>query len=498
MTESPNHGNTIILAKQTIKGIAWLLGSRAWYQFIHFLVSIILARLLLPEDFGLLGMALVFTNFLNTLSDFGLTSAIVQQKDVSEQQLSSIFWFDLFIGLLCAILLIVISPLISQFYKEPRMIQILSVLSINFILLNGNIVPYALAQKELDFGKITRINALAVFFSGSIAILTAYLGLGVWALVLQSLSSSLLLLILFWFRSTFIPRFHFNLEDLKNIWKYSMNLMGFSVTNYFSRNADYMIVGHYLGTAALGFYTLAYNLMLFPITNLVGVINQAVFPAFAKIQDSPETVSNAYIKSCQYLGFFTIPAMTGLAIFSKEAILTIYGTKWLESAGVLSLLCLVALFQPFTSLVGVLFLARGFTKWLFRWSLVITPIMIASFLIGIKWGIKGVATGYLIAQFLVLIFGMPFMYRKVGVSITQLLGALKIPAVSAVIMAIAVFVIRHWLVRILEFSPVIILAIGGTSGVLIYLSLLFFLRKHFWEVIKSDLDNIIPAKVSNG
>lgn len=498
MTETPSQRNTVTLARQTIKGIAWLLGSRAWYQFIHFLVSIILARLLLPDDFGLLGMALVFTNFLNTLSDFGLTSAIVQQKDVSDQQLSSIFWFDMLIGLLCAILLIVISPLISIFYKESRIIQILSFLSLNFILLNGNIVPYALAQKALEYGKITRINALAVFISGLIAILAAYLGLGVWALVLQSLSSSLLILILFWFRSTFIPSLNFHLGDLKDIWKYSLNLMGFSVTNYFSRNADYMIIGHYLGSTSLGFYTLAYNLMLFPITNLVGVINQAVFPALAKIQDSPETVAHAYIKSCQYLGFFTIPAMTGLAIFSKEAILTIYGIKWLESASVLSLLCLVALFQPFTSLVGVLFLARGFTKWLFRWSLVITPIMIVSFLAGIKWGIEGVAAGYLIAQFLVLIFGMPFMYRKVGVSIKQLLEALKIPAISAIIMGIAVYGIRQWLVNISVYSPMIILVIGALAGVLIYSFLLYLFRKYFWKDIKSDLVNIIPAKVSNG
>ncbi len=474
-----------------------LLGSRIWYQLIHFFVSIVLARLLLPEDYGLLGMALVFTGFLSTLSDFGLTSAIVQKKELSDQQLSSIFWFDILIGVICAALLTFVSPLISAFYSEPKLIPILSVLSINFILLNGNVVPFAQSQKTLEFGKITKINATAVFLSGLISILAAFSGMGVWSLVLQTLSSSFILLILFWARSKFLPKFHFRWRDLKEIWQFSLNLLGFSTTNYFSRNADYMIVGHFLGSSALGFYTLAYNLMLFPITNLVGVINQAVFPALAKLQDSPEKIANAYVKSCQYLGLFSIPAMTGLAILSKEAILTIYGQKWLESAGVLTLLSLVAIFQPFTSLVGVVFLARGFTRWLFKWSLVITPLMIISFLIGINWGIKGVATGYLIAQVLVLLIGMPLMYHKVDVSIKNLIRALSIPIIGSLIMAPAVMGIKEIIGGFFSMSPTITLLISSSSGGLTYFLALYILRGYFWPGVKDDLRIILPQKVKD-
>lgn len=498
MNESNNQGNTSGLISQTIKGIAWLLGSRAWYQLIHFFVSIILARLLIPEDYGLLGMALVFTNFLITLSDFGLTSAIVQKMEISEEQLSSIFWFDIFVGIGCACILTLASPLIATFYSEPRLTMILGVLSLNFILLNGNVVPFAQAQKTLQFGKITKINAIAVLMSGLISIVAAYFGLKVWALVLQTLSSSLILLFLFWVKSGFRPKFHFRWQDLKGIWQYSINLLGFSVTNYFSRNADYMIVGHFLGSAPLGLYTLAYNLMLFPISNLVGVINQAVFPALAKLQDVPEKIADAYIKSCQYLGFLTIPSMAGLAILSKEAILSIYGPKWLESSSVLSLLCLVAIFQPFTSLVGVVFLARGFTKWLFRWSLVVTPIMIVSFLLGINWGIKGVATGYLIAQVMVLLLGMPIMYKKAGVSVNALLDALKIPALGTLVMAPIVYLIRYYFDIVLGSNYYVTLFVGIFTGVIIYSLTLYLMRGKFWSKVKDDLRIILPQKVSNG
>ncbi|MBN1614995.1 MAG: MOP flippase family protein [Deltaproteobacteria bacterium] len=487
--------NSRELTHHTLKGITWLLGSRLWSQLLSLIIGIVLARLLRPEDYGLLGMAMIVVTFLGLFSDFGLTSAIIHEQNLDAEKLSSIFWFNLGAGLGIAALMAATSPVFASFFSQAKVVPILCALSLNFIAISLGTVPSALFQKALRFDIITKINATSSLIGGCLGIAAATAGCGVWSLVLQVLGTSLLGLFFLWVLSSWRPRMRFVWADLDSILKFSSNFLGAQMINYLARHADYLLIGRFLGPAALGNYTLAYNLMLFPINNLTGVIQQGMFPALARIKDKPRSIAHAYIKSCRYQAFIIIPAMSGLALVAPEAVSTIYGAKWTDAGPVLALLSWVAVFQPFASLAGVVLLAQGFTDWLFKWSLIVTPVIIAGFAIGLSWGIVGVAAGYLIVQILLAVIAQPLMFRKAGIPTGQLLASLAVPAVASAVMAVAVYLARKALLDISGISAPIILTVCVATGVLVYGVALLALKDHFWTEFKRDYIQIFKSTV---
>lgn len=479
------------LAKQALKGIAWLLGSRLWSQLLSLTVGIIMARLLQPSDYGLFGMATVFTNFMTLLSDFGMSSAIIQKQNLRNEQLSSVFWVNIAIGILLMGLTIVLSSLITRFFSQPILVPLTSVLSVNFLFLGLSVVPNAMFTKTLMFNVLAKISAFSVLVGGCVGIIAAFLGWGVWALAIQSLVASFLSMVGVWAICDWRPKLHFDNKDLRQIWGFSLNLLGFQSVNYLARNADYFLIGRFLGAGQLGYYTLAYNLMLYPVNNLVSVLSKGLFPAFSKIQGDYDRLANAYIKSCRYLGFATIPAMVGLGLLANETILTVFGAKWAASTPVLVLLSVVALFQPFASLSGVVVISRGLVNWFFKWSLVVTPIIIIGFLVGLNWGIVGVAACYMFTQIIIGIVGMPIQFKKIDVSMGKLLRALVTPTVASIVMGLVVFFARWLLLNSFIVSVSMRLIICAILGFIVYLGILFLMRNHYYDEFKLDFVQIL-------
>jgi O-antigen/teichoic acid export membrane protein len=489
------HPSTEGLAHQTLKGMAWLFGARLWSLLLSLTITAVLARLLQPTDYGLLGMTVVFTGFLALLSDFGMGAAIVQKQDLSFEELSSIFWFNLVIGIALVALVLAISPWVARFYSEPKLVLIMDALSVNFLFTSLAVVPSALFQKSFRFDLITKVNAVTSLIGGCAGIAAAFLGWGVWALVTQSLGTSLFWLAAIWIMSGWRPGTLFSWTAIRSFWSFSLNLLGFQAVNYFARNTDYLLIGRLLGPNALGVYTLAYNLMMYPIHNLTLVIQQGIFPALARLQGDSDRLAAAYIKSCHYQGFITIPLMVGLALTAPEVVLTLYGPRWTEATSVVQVLSWVATFQPFISLAGTVVIARGLAGWYFKWTLIVTPIMILSFAIGLQWGIVGVAVCYLIAQIAVGLIGMPILFRKVNIPVTQVLRALAVPAGAAAGMALAVLLARQALLGSGGLSAQIQLIGSVSVGIAAYVGMLLALRGFFWSNLKTDWHGVFKKAV---
>lgn len=453
-------------------------------------IGVALARLLSPDDFGLLGMVLVVTGLFGLLSDLGLSTAVVQKQDLTQREMSSVFWFNIGVATLLALLIAGASPLAAKYYAQPQVIPVMCAVSLMFPLGALGSVQYALLQKEMRFKDATKIHVGSSLAAGGAALLAALAGWKVWALVTQSLVVAAGGAAGLWCFSRWRPDWRFAIEDLRRIWGFSLNLTGFQIVNYFARRADSFLIGRSLGAGALGFYTLAYTLMIYPISNLISVAQGVLVPAMSQVQNEPQRIAGAYIRACRYLAFLILPAMTGLALIATEAVQTVYGAKWAETGRVLAVLAWVGTFQPFDSLLGALFVARGFTRWFFWWGLAASVFTVTGFVIGLRWGIVGVAYSYLVTQALLVIFGVPLQCRKVQVSLSSLLKALSIPAMAAAVMGLAVFTTKITLVERGVTQPAVLFAACVGVGVVVYGGLLLVMRNYFWDDMKGEFARI--------
>ncbi|MBW2000317.1 MAG: lipopolysaccharide biosynthesis protein, partial [Deltaproteobacteria bacterium] len=256
------------LREKMVKGTAWSILSQAVRLLLRLGVVAILARLLTPDDFGLIAMVTVFTNLLLLLNDLGIPAAIIQKQDLGENQLSSAFWLNLAEGLAITLIFIALAPLIAAFYSEDRLIAIVLVLSPTFLIASFGMIQFGLLSKWLDFKSLAMAEILSALLAGVVAIVLAFADVGVWSLVFQALTAAFVLAVLLWFFCAWRPKLAFKWKHTAEILDYGLFLTGFQFSNYFNRNLDNLIIGRFLGSESLGFYDIAYKSLLFPLQNI--------------------------------------------------------------------------------------------------------------------------------------------------------------------------------------------------------------------------------------
>ena len=392
------------LKQKTIKGLFWSGTSQAGKQISQFIITAILARLLSPDDFGLLAMATVFVNFVSIFSEMGVSSALIQKQDTHDRHYYSAFWLNVVVGLGLTILFISISPLIAAFYKKPQLTYILSALSVNFFLSSFVIIQQTLLTKEMDFKKLAIRNTGAVIFAGIVGIFLAYKGFGVWSLVFQSIVFSISDVILLWSVSPWRPKFQFATSDIKDIFHFSANLTGFNIVNYFARNIDQLLIGKFLGTRPLGYYSLAYKIMLYPLQNISWVISKVMFPAFSKIQDNPEKIRNAYLIMVKFVSLIAFPLMALIFVIAPEFVRIFFGAKWENVIILIRIFCICGLVQSIGTLNGTIYLSKGHSDIQFKLQVLATIVVTIAVISGMRWGVVGVASFYTIQTFAWFVF----------------------------------------------------------------------------------------------
>jgi PST family polysaccharide transporter len=298
------------------------------------------------------------------------------------------------------LIFIAVSPLIAMFYKKPELQPILMVLATNFFISSFVIIQQTILTKEMEFKKLAVRDILAVIISGVIGIFLAYHGFGVWSLVYQSIAFTLINGIFLWTVSSWRPKFIFAKQDINDIFRFSANLTGFQIANYFSRNIDQLLIGKFLGPQALGYYSLAYKLMLYPLQNISWVISKVMFPAFSKIQHDLGRVRRSYLKMIRAISLFSFPLMIGLFVLAPEFVKVVYGSQWEPIIILIRIFCVCGAFQSIGSTIGNILLSQGRADLQLKLQLLGTPIVIASVFIGLNWGIVGVAACYTLQSIL--------------------------------------------------------------------------------------------------
>lgn len=400
------------LKTKTVKGIGWSVASQVIRLLLNFGIVAVLARMLSPGDFGLIGMVVVFTNLFVILNELGLPAAIVHKQDVTEEHLSSAFWLNLLEGLLLTLILCAAAPFIAGFFERSALLLIVVILSSTLFISSFGRLQQSLFSKILDFKKLAIIDVASTFLSGATAIITAALGFGVWSLVLQSVSLSVFTALLAFLMCSWKPKFLFRWKPVRELLGYGLPLVGFGFVSYFSRNLDNMLIGKYLGAASLGYYAMAYRLLLFPLGNVTIVIGKVMFPAMSTIQDDLAKARSAYVRANKYVAAATFPLMAGLVVAAPAFTRVIIGPKWEESIVLIQILAVVGLAQSITLSINWIYQSQGRTGALLLWGIASTLVCVASFAIGLHWGVKGVATAYLISVLALLYptFAIPFRF----------------------------------------------------------------------------------------
>jgi PST family polysaccharide transporter len=459
--------------KDTIFGLKWSFISNSCQHIAIFLTTIILVKLLSPSDFGLMGMATVVIGFIDIFKNFGIASAIIQRNDISDSFISTLFWVNFGFGTFMAVILYFGAPLAELFYKEPRVTPIIKLLSINFFISGSFITHKALLEKKLAFKLLAKIEIFSILFGAIVGIIAALFGHGVFSLVYQAMTRVISSTIFFWVSVGYRPKLTFLFREINKIFSFSIYLTSFNVVNYIMRNADYLIIGKFLGAQSLGYYTLGYKLMLLPVQNLSNVIGRVLFPVYSKYKEDNKKIRELVLTTSSTISFITIPVMFGLMAIAYPLIISIFGNKWAPAIPIIIILAPVGFLQSISVPLNTIFLAKGRTDVMFYWVLFAGSITIIFFIVGLRWGIIGVASGYAISGVLLLYPSLIIRLRLITLSVLKFISVLYKPFLIGIFMAISVAIINYLLLDGISHSAQLCILIPFGGVFYIYVCFLF-------------------------
>jgi O-antigen/teichoic acid export membrane protein len=467
---------TNVLGQRVLFGASWSAIARVTIQISALAASTIVARRVPPYAFGIVGMATLVIGLISLFRDLGTASAVIQKRDLNEHLLSSLFWVNVGIGFAGTALCFLSAPVAARVFREPAIIPVVRVLSISFLLGGLSNIHSALLNRSMTFKKISLIDISSSLAGLVVAVTLACLHAGVWSLVASTLTSAAISSVLFCATSEWQPSLLFSWMEVRSVMNFGLNLSAYNLFNYFARNSDNAIVGRYLGSAALGFYQLAYNIMMFPVQGIAQVLSQVMFPAFSEIQHDNERFRRIYLRTCSSIALITFPLMAGAAILAEPLIKTVYGPQWASVIPVLTILAPVGLVQSILTTVGQIYTAKGRTDLMFRVGGTASVVCVISFIVGLPWGILGVAFSYSICIALLLLPCLYIPFRLIDLRLIDLLHALKGIGVSTVLMAIVVIASRRAVASYVHVPPVIDLFLFTAVGAVVYGSTTFLLR----------------------
>lgn len=422
-------------------GVFWTSLSQAVRIACQLTGIMVLARFLPASDFGLIAMASIATGFMLLFRDFGTSAALIQKKQLNDDFVDSIFWFNSCLGGALALLLLILAPVIAKFFEEQELETIIWALAVIFPVSSLGIVHQALLEKVSRFRPIALVESAGSVIGIGAAVFGAVSGWGVYSLVAQSISSAVTISAGLWLVSKWRPRRPGSFVFVANFWKFSRNLVSFNVFNYVARNADNLIIGKFLGSGDLGIYSVAYRLMLWPIQNISVVVSRALFPVFSRMQDDGERIAYAYAKTTAAITLISAPLMLGLFAIREPFVLTVLGAKWLPVSDVLFWLAPVGLIQSISATVGPIYMATGRTDRLFQWGLLSGTVTTIAFVIGINWGLRGLVIAYFTAMCLLFVPSLLIPIRLIGSRLSILFARLWQPVIFAAAMAFLLAVV---------------------------------------------------------
>ncbi|MFW5804659.1 MAG: lipopolysaccharide biosynthesis protein [bacterium] len=456
------------------------------------LIGAVLARLLTPEEFGIVALVAVFITFFNLLGDFGISKAVVQNQKLTKHDIQSIFSFSILFAFALGFIFYISAPLIAKFYDNSELIKISRFLALAVLFHSLQAIPRSMLEKGLKFKQIGLITVSIQLLTGLTAIWLAYLNFSYYALVYRSILNGVLLFFAFYYTTPIKAVLKIDINAIKKIISFSIFNFSFNIINYFSRNGDNLLVGKFLGSTQLGYYNKAYQLMMLPVKNLTHVITPALMPVFSKYQDDKDVIYNTYRKVIKVLATFGFPLSVFLFFSAYEIINIIYGPQWDKSIPVFKLLALIIGVQMLYSSAGSVFLSINRTKLLFYYGLISSFILLSCISLGIFIGNNLVSVGYgIIIGFTINFFIVYYMLIHVALkkSMIHFFKSIIFPLFMSLIMIPPLYYFSKYENMNIYFSFITKFAIAAIS-----FSLLFFSRSENRQILKKGIKGYVKNR----
>ncbi|WP_110076547.1 MULTISPECIES: MOP flippase family protein [Pseudidiomarina] len=360
------------LKKQALGGVKWTSSSMFIVTLLQFAQLSVLARYLEPADFGLMAIMMVVIGFSQAFQDMGISNAIIQRQSITHTQLSSLYWLNIASGVVLSLIVLAISPFVADFYDEPRITGLMAILSSVFVLVAIGNQYRVLCQKELDFRTMETINVVAAIAALAVAITLAIQGVGVLTLVVAMLTQAGLASALFlWvgLRCYHKPSLVYKHSELSGFYGFGLYQMAEQSINYISTNSDKLLIGKLVGLNAAGFYSLAWQLIIFPVSKINPIVNKVAFPVYSKVQDDPATLNRYYSFNIKFLSIVTMPLLAFLAFFSHEVVYVVFGEGWSKTADLVPALAMIGIIRALGNPGGAIILSQGRADVGFWWNL---------------------------------------------------------------------------------------------------------------------------------
>ncbi len=389
------------LSGRTVRGGAVTIFAQVVKIAMQFAVTIVLARLLKPEAFGLVAMVAVVLTFLETFKDLGLSAATVQRPSITHEEVSTLFWVNAGLGVVAALLMVPLAPFLAWFYDEPELVEITLVLGIGFALSGLSTQHLALLRRQMRFPLLASIQMGAEIVGMAVAVAAAFMGADFWALVVQRLVWSLCMALGSWIFCGWRPGWPGPLASVGELLGFGGHVTGSNLVSLFVRNLDQILIGWYWGAHPLGLYDRAYRILLLPVNNLNAPLFSVAMPALSRLADQPERYRRAYLGMVEKLSMVTMPCAALLVAAPDLVVGLLFGPQWAAATPIVAWLGLAALYQPVTYTCSWLFMTQDRTAEMFRWGMINSALSAIAIVAGLPFGAVGVAASFALTGILV-------------------------------------------------------------------------------------------------
>jgi PST family polysaccharide transporter len=473
---------------KVLRALSWSAGGKVVSQVVSLGFGIALARMLTPDDFGLIAMMMVFTGFAALLTDVGLGSALVQKEDVTELHYNTVFWTNLGLGVALTCIILVSSPWIASFYGREELTGLGYILSLQFVLGALALVPRQRLVKELSFKVVTVADVLGMLVGGIAAVFMASSGYEYWALAWQFVILRVVATVYVWMSARWMPAFSFSRHALAELFGFSFYVFSTRMIQYFTKQADKLLAGRFLGGNAVGLLDKAQSMMLFPLSNVSHVVGKVMFPALSMIQNDKDRVRNVYSRCTQAIALLTFPMMAGMFAVAENFVFGVLGDQWGELVIILRILCVAGVAISIVTVTGSVYLSQGMAKLQFKVNLLTRPIALLGVIVGLQWGIEGVAVGATVATLINTVITLRVVGGLINLPLGTLFSSFFKTFCAAVLMCLIIMATDYLLS---EYPPLIRFFIQVFEGALVYTLLVIIFRvralEDVWQLVKEKL-----------
>lgn len=460
------------LAVKTTRSLLWSITENLSLQLTQFLVSIVLARLLLPEQFGIIGMLSLFMAVAQSLLDSGFGSALLQKKDANQIDMSSVFYFNLGIGIVLTALLWCLAPWIADFFSEPLLVPLTFLMALNITINAFGLVPVTLLVKRMDFRRLLVINLIAVAAGGVAGILAALAGLGVWSLVIQSMFTALLKTAVAWLASRWAPSLICSISALKTMFGFGSRLLISGLLDTFFQNIYTLFIGKLYSATDLGFFVRAQSMQAMAVQPASSALSRVMLPALAPLQDNEVKLKQAYRKTMTTAVFFHFPLIIGLIVVAEPLIRLLMTERWAPSAPFFQLLCIIGLFWPLHVLNLNVLIVTGRSDLFLRLEIIKRVLVVISIALTYRWGIYALIGGQIVVSLVGYYLNSLYSGELIGYPMREQIGDFYVYLLTAIAMGICMYLVGDTLT-----SDLFQVLAKSTVGLVVYLGFSYIVSR---------------------